>query len=73
MKTREYHQSNLAGYAPTEYASNGYITVHDSPRYAAADLDQLEEWAEESRYAVVRAAALTELANRELAEWQARN
>lgn len=74
MKTTEYHKNNLAGYAPTEYADScGYITIHDSPRYATADLDQLEEWAEESRYKAVRAAALTELANRELAEWQENN
>lgn len=74
MKTTEYHVSNLAGYAPTEYANSlGYITVHDSPRYAGADLDQLEEWVEESRFRAVRAAAATELANRALSDWQENN
>lgn len=71
MKTTAYHVSNLGGYAPSEYAdSTGYIEMHDSLRYADADTDQLTEWLEESRYKVVRAAAATELACRELDKWR---
>ena len=52
--------------------SNGYVTIHDSPRYAKATDEQLAEWAK-SRTQAVRAAALTEQAERGLREWRNNN
>lgn len=73
MKTKKYHQSNLGSYAPTQVAdSYGYITYHDSPRYAKASAEQLGEWAS-SRISVVRSAAITEQCERELAKWRSHN
>jgi len=73
MKTRSYHISNLGSYAPSHIAdSNGYVTYHDSDRYGKATDEQLEEWAE-SRIKAVRNAAITEQAERKLAEWQKGN
>jgi hypothetical protein len=70
MKTRSYHISNLGSYAPSHIAdNNGYVTYHDSDRYGKATDEQLEEWAE-SRTTAVRNAAITEQAERKLAEWQ---
>ena len=70
MQTKTYHISNLGSYGagiPTDH--HGYVTIHDSPRYAEADDAQLSEWAE-SRTRTVRAAALTEMAERSLSKWR---
>lgn len=71
MKTKSYHVSNLGSYAPPGATQNGqgYITYHDSPRYAKATEEQLAEWSA-SRNQAVRNAALTEIAERALAVWQ---
>ena len=73
MKTRNYHVSNLGSYAPqgATQDSQGYITYHDSPRYGIATEEQLAEWSG-SRTMAVRNAAVTEIAERALAKWQAR-
>lgn len=70
MKTKHYHISNLGSFGhsiPTD--ANGYVTYHDSPRYAKATEDQLEAWAM-SRSPAVRAAARTEQAERALEQWR---
>lgn len=69
MKTKSFHQSNLGSYAPACADCNGYITIHDSPRYAKASAEQISEWTE-SRTKLVRNAALTEQSERRLREWQ---
>ena len=70
MKTKSFHHSNMGSYAPRGYADNeGYITYHDSPRYAAASMSKLLEW-ENSRAKVGRAAAATEIAERALQDWR---
>lgn len=72
MKTKSYHKSNLGSFAPSISTNDGYITYHDSPRYAKASEEQLEEWAG-ARIAAVRNAALTEQAERALGEWRKNN
>lgn len=70
MKTAKYHHTNMGKFAPTEYAdTNGYITIHASDRYAKATDEQLANWAASSSRAV-RAAAATEIAERNLASWR---
>jgi hypothetical protein len=71
MKTKSFHHSNMGRFGaglPTN--TQGYVTIHDSPRYRKATDDQLGEWAE-SRTKAVRAAALTEQAEREIRKWRA--
>lgn len=73
MKTKSFHASNMGSFGgclPTD--SQGYVTIHDSPRYARATDDQLAEWTE-SKMKAVCAAALTEQANRNLRDWMAKN
>ncbi len=73
MTTATYHVSNLGSYAPSGIAdNNGYVTYHKSPRYGRATEAQLDGWAC-SRIAAVRNAAITEQAERRLAEWQRAN
>lgn len=73
MKTQKYHTSNLGKFAPTEHSDRqGYVTYHDSPRYTNASNEQLQEWLE-SRSALVRAAAATEIAERDIAAWRKSN
>ena len=70
MKTKSFHASNMGSYGaglPTD--RNGYVTIHDSPRYAKATDDKLAGFAD-SRMKAVRAAALTEQAERGIREWQ---
>ena len=71
MKTKSYHISNLGSYAPRAAVADpeGYVTYHDSARYAEASDEQLDAWAE-SRNAAVRNAALTEQAERRLKQWR---
>jgi len=70
MKTTTYHISNFGRMAPSgvEIDNDGYVTIHDSPRYAQADKSLLEHWAC-SKLVKVRNAARTEIANRRVAEW----
>jgi len=70
MKTKKFHESNMGRFSPGGADSSGYITVHDSPRYASATDDQLAEWSE-SRIAVICSAARTEQAERSLRQWRA--
>ena len=73
MKTKSFHVSNMGSYGaglPTD--RDGYVTIHDSPRYAKATGEKLAGLAE-SRIEAVRAAALTEQAERGLREWQKGN
>lgn len=74
MKTKSYHYTMLGSYTPSAATrdSQGYITYHASPRYAAATEEQLEEWSE-SRNTAVRNAAVTEIAERALKVWQSAN
>ena len=58
---------NFGASLPTD--RNGYVIIHEAPRYAKATDDQLSEWAD-SRIKAVRAAALTEQAERGLRSWQ---
>lgn len=70
MKTKTYHVMNLGCFAPVGLAdAEGYVTYHDSPRYAKASEAKLREW-EGSRVAAVRAAAVTEIAERDLQRWR---
>lgn len=66
MKTRTYHISNLGQYgAAIDTDASGYVTAHDSSRYKAATIEQLNEY-RNSRIACVRAAAETEIAERQI-------
>ena len=70
MKTKSFHKSNLGSFCPPSFNRVDYVVYHDSPRYAKAGLEQLEHWAGSSNIKAVRNAALTELAERELAKWR---
>lgn len=70
MKTKAYHITNLGAFAPHGCAGrDGYVTYHDSPRYADATDAQLEQWVHKGRKAV-RNAALTEIAERQIEQWR---
>lgn len=73
MKTKSYHYTALGSYTPAGATRDrqGYITYHDSPLYAKATAEQLEEWSE-SLTTSVRNAAVTEIAERALAIWQSK-
>ena len=74
MKTKTTHTSNFGSFRPAASVdTDGYITYHASPRYAAADSSQLREWADYGRAEAVRNAAAVEIACREVAEWQEAN
>lgn len=71
MKTRLYHLTRLGGFAPLGCAgADGYIRMHDSPRYSVATNEQLEFWRDNSKSRLVRAAAETERAKRQLQAWR---
>ncbi len=71
MNTTKYHASNLGRYAPSEYADvEGYITIHDSPRYGRMTEAELAAMLASAGLRAVRAAAATELAERALGRWQ---
>lgn len=74
MRKSAYHETMLGSFAlPPSYADQlGFVTVHESPRYALATDEQLQQWAD-SRIKAVRAAALTQLAQRAIADWRASN
>lgn len=69
MKTVEIHASNLGKYATW----SGYITCHDSPKYAKLSAEDLEEIAASHRLSAVRNAATVELASRRVERWQHAN
>lgn len=70
MKTKRFHGNNLGQFQPRGLAdTEGYITIHDSPVYGEASESELNEFAN-SRSALVRAAALVELAERAIREWR---
>lgn len=73
MKTATYHVSNYGSFRPDATTdTDGYVTYHDSPRYAKATNEQLREWLD-SRNEAVRNAAATEIASRKLQKWQEGN
>lgn len=73
MKTKTYHVSNLGSFGGVVSPdANGYVTYHDSPRYAKATSEQLADWSESPTRAV-RNAAKTELAERGIQHWRSAN
>ena len=91
MKTKTYHITNLgsAGHAVREFCdSQGYITIHDDPRYDAMTRAQCEAELESIakrhsdeghtsvtkayRYDYVRAALATRIAEIDIAAWRSR-
>lgn len=71
MKTKTFHATNMGRFAPTYLAdNNGYITIHDSTRYQQAKDQELAEW-RRSSVPAIRAAAIVELAEREIQRWRA--
>jgi hypothetical protein len=71
MKTKTFHATNMGRFAPTYLADgNGYITIHDSTRYQQAKDQELAEW-RRSSVPAIRAAAIVELAEREIQRWRA--
>jgi len=74
MKTASYHVSNFGNMVtlPVTSDSEGYVTYHVSPRYAAADNAQLHDWNEHGRTEAVRNAAGTEIGGRGLQKWRER-
>ena len=92
MKTKTYHISNLgsAGHAVREYRdAQGYITVHDDPRYDTmtraqcdAELEAISQRDLDAghtsvtkayRYDYVRAALATRIAELDIIAWRARS
>lgn len=72
MKTKSFHASNMGRFAPTYLADqDGYITVHDSDRYEKATVAELSAW-RRSTVGEIRAAAIVELAAREIQRWRDR-
>lgn len=70
MKTKTYHVSNLGSFGGgVSPDTNGYVTYHDSPRYARGTAEQLAEWAE-SPVRAIRNAAKTEMAERGIQDWR---
>jgi hypothetical protein len=70
MKTKTFHATNMGRFAPTYLAdNNGYITIHDSTRYQQAKDQELAEW-RRSSVPAIRAAAIVELAEREIQRWR---
>ena len=72
MKTAACHYSNFGVFGQSlPRCMNGYVTFHNSPRYAEASTHQLIEW-EKSRLRLVRVAAKVEIASRQLQDWRNR-
>jgi hypothetical protein len=71
MATKEFHVSNLGSFGGGLVTdSAGYVTIHDSKRYAAATTEQLRDWAENGRTQAIRNAAQCELNERAIRNWQ---
>jgi hypothetical protein len=56
MKTTSTHTSNLAAFRHLEVNSDGFVRMHQSGRYAAADDDRLACWARTGSLPVRNAA-----------------
>ena len=70
MKTITFHKSSLGKFASHRIADEeGFITIHDSSRYAMAAVAELTAW-ETSRFAPIRNAAMVEMAARKLSAWR---
>ena len=72
MKTKSIHVSNLGSFGVNLSNANGYVTCHDSLRYAKATNAKLDTWSE-SRVKAVRNAAAVEMAKREIRQWRKAN
>lgn len=71
MKIRRYHVSKFGLFGGGVVAdADGYVTYHDSPRYAAATDEQLKDWAANAKTLAARNAARTEINKRRLNEWR---
>jgi hypothetical protein len=56
MKTTSTHTSKLTAFRHLEANSDGFVRMHESGRYAAADDDRLAFWAAEGSLPVRNAA-----------------
>lgn len=73
MKKASIHASQFGKFATGfEADSQGFATIHDSPRYSVATNDQIHDWCE-SRSTAVRNAARAELAKRQIQQWRERD
>lgn len=57
MKTEATHTSKLTAFRHLEANSDGFVRMHQSGRYEAADDEMLAFWASEGRLPVRNAAA----------------
>jgi len=74
MKVLKFHQSSLGMFAPAGLADvEGYITIHDSFVYREMSRHELHLAACPPCQDIVRAAALVELAERDLELWREAN
>jgi hypothetical protein len=74
MKVLKFHGSNLGMFCPAGLADvEGYITIHDSFVYQEMTRHELHLAASPPCKKLVRAAALVELAERDLEEWREAN
>lgn len=89
MKTKTYHVSNL-GSARNHLRgledSQGYVTIHDDPRYASLSREQVDAEllalgetdadgdliVDEREASLITAALMTQLAELDIAAWQRR-
>jgi hypothetical protein len=71
MKTRDVHVNNFGIFRPCVKPDfHGYVTIHDSNRYASMSHEDLEDLIVNHRLSAVRAAAAVEIADRAVANWQ---
>jgi hypothetical protein len=74
MKVLKFHQSNLGMFCPAGLADvDGYIAIHDSFVYREMSRHELHVAASPPGKKLVRAAALVELAERDLELWRESN
>lgn len=74
MKTKKFHCTLLGKFAHgLGVDTEGYVLIHDSPRYKKADISQLTKWYTDGRTLSIRNAARTELNERQLSTWQNSN
>lgn len=71
MKTYTYHIGLMGVFYPhgVTVDQQGFVRCHDSPRYKAASLVQLDRWIKQGSV-LVRNAAATEIANRKAQKWR---
>jgi hypothetical protein len=72
MKTKTFHASNFGSYSGgLATDSEGYVTYHDDPAYAAMTDGELQTICDDSsKPTAVRNAAQAEVNERELAAWR---